>query len=41
MFLLLFPVVSIPIQCDRPYHNRSLGEEQLDDGIVDILVSAL
>jgi hypothetical protein len=41
MFLPLFPVVRIPIEAGRRgYENRSLGDEQLDDGIVDTLVSA-
>jgi hypothetical protein len=38
---LLFPVVRIPIDFGpRTHQNRSLGHEQLDDGIVDTLVLA-
>jgi len=45
MFLLLFlvvrvPVVRVPIEysADASHQNRSLGDEQLDDSIVDTLV---
>ena len=37
-----FSVVAIPIEFgDASHQNRSLEDEQLDDGIVDTLVSAL
>jgi len=40
MFLLLFLVVTIPTtSVDAGHQNRSLEDEQLDDGIDDTLVS--
>jgi len=37
--LLVLLVVCIPIESIHPSHeNRSLGDEQLDDGIADTLV---
>jgi hypothetical protein len=40
--LLVLLVVRIPIESvDATHQNRALGDEQLDDGIVDTLVSAL